>query len=369
MMVRAATTLALLVGSLLSLQAAAQDRSSAALAERLFPSVVPLQRDALPAATRSMLASRQQQLDGCRQDISCSLASATWTPAQISTLAAAMPAQAEAIGRELRGLNGILAVYGQGQPPRYADIDGPAGDAGSPRLAQDVQIAVQMSDVDRNTGCTALDRSIALAVGLHDASDRLDAVRFLPVSAGPNAAAFARAATLDWKAHPYTAIIVLGQGPDELAAPLSGGSKLRVKAAAQRYAAGDAPYIIVSGGAVDPRGARSVEALQMRQALIERFGIPEAAILIDPHARHTTTNLRNASRLLAALKAPAAQPALVVSSPSHIDAVASAAFSARNRSELGYLSGEVGARVSPYAIRFVPSPASLRIDPSDPLDP
>ncbi|WMJ71238.1 YdcF family protein [Stenotrophomonas sp. 24(2023)] len=369
MRVPVATMLALLLGSALSLQATAQDRSSAALAGRLFPTLLQLQPDTLPAAARGVLAQRRQQLARCGQQVACTLEAAAWTPAQIDTLASAAPDRSAAIGRELRGLNGILAVYGHGEAPRYAAIDGPTGTAGSPRLAQDVLAAVQMSDVDQQAAYTALDRSIALAVGLLDANDRLDAIRFEPISEGTNAAAFARARGLDWKACRYTAIIVLGQGPDELTTPISAGSKLRLKAAAQRYLAGDAPYLIVSGGAVHPRGTRSVEALQMRQALIERFGIPEASILIEPYARHTTTNLRNASRLLAALQAPSQQPALVVSSPAHIDSVASAQFSERNRSELGYLPGTVGERVSPYAIRFVPAAASLRIDPADPLDP
>jgi uncharacterized SAM-binding protein YcdF (DUF218 family) len=31
----------------------------------------------------------------------------------------------------------------------------------------------------------------------------------------------------------------------------------------------------------------------MKRQLVALFGIPESAILVDPHARHTTTNLRN----------------------------------------------------------------------------
>lgn len=363
-----ALSLALLAAAALPLAAAADDRDSAALAARLFPTLMQLKPDTLPGDARALLAERMQQLADCRT-ATCMLASARWTPTQAGLLIAAAPAHAQAIERELAGLNNILSVYGQGQPPRYDAIDGPVGAAGSTRLAGDVAIAMQMSEVDASAAYTAFDRSIAVAVGLLDANDRLDAIRFEPISAGMNAAPFARARQLDWNAHPYTAIIVLGQGPDELTTPLSAGSKLRLKAAAQRYAAGDAPFLIVSGGAVHPRGTRSVEAVQMREALMARFGIPADAIIIEPYARHTTTNLRNAARLLAALQAPPRQPALVVSSPSHIDSVASSAFSERNRHELGYVPGEVGSRVSPYAIPFVPAPESLRIDPMDPLDP
>ncbi|HEL7631312.1 TPA: YdcF family protein [Stenotrophomonas maltophilia] len=365
---RITLSLTVLAMTALPLAAAAQDRDSAALAARLFPTLIQLKPDTLPGRARALLAERAERLADCRT-ATCTLETARWAPAQASLLTASAPAHAEAIERELGGLNNILSVYGHGQRPRYVAIDGPVGTAGSTRLTGDVAIAMQMSEVDASAAYTAFDRSIAVAVGLLDANDRLDAIRFEPISAGMNAAPFARARQLDWNAHPYTAIIVLGQGPDELTTPLSAGSKLRLKAAAQRYAAGDAPFIIVSGGAVHPRGTRSVEAVQMREALMARFGIPTDAIIIEPYARHTTTNLRNAARLLAALQAPPRQPALVVSSPSHIDSVASSAFSERNRRELGYVPGKVGSRVSPYAIPFTPASESLRIDPMDPLDP
>lgn len=365
---RLSLSLALLATAMLPIAAAADDRDSAALAGRLFPTLVQLKHGALPAPARALMVERAQHMTGCRS-AACTLDAARWTPAQADLLAATVPTRAEAIARELAGLNNVLSVYGHGQRPRYDAIDGPVGTAGSTRLATDVAIAMQMSEVDVSAAYTAFDRSIAVAVGLLDANDRLDAIRFEPINAGMNAVPFARARQLEWNAHPYTSIIVLGQGPDELTTPLSAGSKLRLKAAAQRYAAGDAPFIIVSGGAVHPRGTRSVEAVQMREALIARFGVPADAIIIEPYARHTTTNLRNAARLLAALQAPPQQPALVVSSPSHIDSVASSGFGDRNRRELGYVPGKVGSRISPYAITFVPAPESLRIDPMDPLDP
>lgn len=365
---RLSLSLALLATAMLPIAAAADDRDSAALAGRLFPTLVQLKHDALPAPARALMVERAQHMTGCRT-AACTLDAARWTPAQADLLAATVPTRAEAIARELAGLNNVLSVYGHGQRPRYDAIDGPIGTAGSTRLATDVAIAMQMSEVDASAAYTAFDRSIAVAVGLLDANDRLDAIRFEPINAGMNAVPFARARQLEWNAHPYTSIIVLGQGPDELTTPLSAGSKLRLKAAAQRYAAGDAPFIIVSGGAVHPRGTRSVEAVQMREALIARFGVLADAIIIEPYARHTTTNLRNAARLLAALQAPPQQPALVVSSPSHIDSVASSGFGDRNRRELGYVPGKVGSRISPYAITFVPAPESLRIDPMDPLDP
>ena len=54
----------------------------------------------------------------------------------------------------------------------------------------------------------------------------------------------------------------------------------------------------MSGGFVHPAQTPYAEAIEMKKALIADFSIPQEAILVDPHARHTTTNMRNAARLL-----------------------------------------------------------------------
>lgn len=144
-----------------------------------------------------------------------------------------------------------------------------------------------------------------------------------------------RARTLNWSRYPNTAIIVLGAGPEDLLTPLSARGKLHVKVAAQRYFDGLAPFIILSGAAVHPRETHHVEALEMRPALIERYEVPAHAIVIEPYAQHTTTNLRNAARLLMAMKAPMERDARVLSDPRHIDYVVSAGFAKRNQNELG----------------------------------
>lgn len=162
---------------------------------------------------------------------------------------------------------------------------------------------------------------------------------------------------------------MLGAGPDDLLTPLSARGKLHVKVAAQRYFDGQAPFIIVSGGAVHPRETRHVEAVEMRRALIERYKVPAHAILIEPYARHTTTNLRNAARLLISMKAPMDRHALVLSDPRHISYVESAEFAARNQKELGYQPGKIGKRTSPFDVAFLPSQDVSRVDPLDPLDP
>jgi len=91
--------------------------------------------------------------------------------------------------------------------------------------------------------------------------------------------------------------------------------------------------------------------------------------LIEPHARHTTTNFRNAARLAFRYVIPTDRTALVTSSEDHIASSASDEFRLRNLNELGYFPVEFIKRISPVAAEFKPSVASLFFDPNDPLDP
>lgn len=91
--------------------------------------------------------------------------------------------------------------------------------------------------------------------------------------------------------------------------------------------------------------------------------------MIEPHARHTTTNMRNAARLLIAMGAPLTQDTLVISNPVQSAAIGSPEFVARNKRELGYAPGTAGKRLSPTALEWRPATAAARIDPRDPLDP
>ena len=118
-----------------------------------------------------------------------------------------------------------------------------------------------------------------------------------------------------------------------------------------------------------PRGTRFVEAVEIRRALIDRYGIPADRVILEPYARHTTTNLRNATRRMVALGFPLDRPTLIVTDAEQSKYIESQVFSDRNRAELGYLPGAVGRRLSVYDLEFRPSRLSLRDDPRDPLDP
>lgn len=111
------------------------------------------------------------------------------------------------------------------------------------------------------------------------------------------------------------------------------------------------------------------EAVEMKRTLIEEYHVPEAAILIDPHARHTTTNLRNAARILYRDGMPFSMATLVVTDEYQADGIMAEAFDERNLRETGTLPYKSKKRLSPVEIEVVPSVEALQVNWKDPLDP
>lgn len=356
-----------------------------ALEARLFPTLNALEHSSsMPPAVQTLLSERRRRISACAMDAPCRIKASLWSVEEEKAFAdwaaqkhvglisndariALMgePTQS-AVMRELDGINQILQVYGEGVQPRVPEIDGP-DKKNSANFKSDVDAAVMRNSLEDKEPIGSLDQSIGLSCDLLDSADRLDAIAF--EHPDPNSAILNADKTIPWSRYRYTAILVLGVGPEEDGIPLSALSKLNVELAAKRYRAGLAPLIITSGGTVHPRRTRFAEAMEMRKALIERYHIPPQAILADPHARHTTTNIRNATRLLFALHAPLNRDVLTISNPAHISAIESPEFKQRNLIELGYIPGSIGKRVSAFETTFRPSTFSLRIDPRDPLDP
>ena len=127
--------------------------------------------------------------------------------------------------------------------------------------------------------------------------------------------------------------------------------------------------MIVSGGFVHPSQTEYSEAIEMKRDLMTRFRIPEEAILVDPHARHTTTNMRNAARLLYRYGIPFDRKALVTSDPGQSDYIENQTFAKRCVDELGYVPYRLLGRTSAFDLEFLPLRDSLQSDPRDPLDP
>ncbi len=68
----------------------------------------------------------------------------------------------------------------------------------------------------------------------------------------------------------------------------------RVTAAVAAWRAGEAPRLLLSGGAAHNR---FIEA-QVMADLARSLGVPDAALIVEPNARHTVSNLRYAADLL-----------------------------------------------------------------------
>ena len=107
----------------------------------------------------------------------------------------------------------------------------------------------------------------------------------------------------------------------------------------------------------------------MKRSLIDDFHVPAEAIIVDPHARHTTTNLRNAARLMYRYAIPFDHKALITTDAFQSAYIESDAFLKRCQQELGYQPATILGRVSLFDLEFTPRLESLQIDSMDPLDP
>lgn len=199
-------------------------------------------------------------------------------------------------------------------------------------------------------------------------ADRLEPVRYEPLEE-ENAAAIEALFDVDWDAFPFVAIVVPGQGPTDATTALNPAGRARADLGYDRWAAGLAPVIVLSGGHVHPDRTTFSEAVEMRRYLVSERDVPASAILIDPYARHTTTNLRDVSRVLARAGVPMDRPVLITTDLFQSTYISSGGFAARCEEELGYRPFEQMARLSSQDLCFAASRESLTLAASDPLDP
>lgn len=342
---------------------------------------------------------RFQKSEEC-QDLACFIEAFTWTDNEIVELSTILPSLLlkdakqneylekqlfsrpryglrkklslsayieKALRQDFHAMNYAIRVYGGGEKPNYPTIDSIAFDTNSRRylaLLKEVRVDV-LSDIQQPE--QAFQETLLLALRLLEINERWDAAQLEPLTLGENRAVLNAISKTDFKNYPYSLLLTLGAGPEIYDQPISPGGMLRSRTAARSYFKGLAPFIVVSGGRVHPYKTAYIEALQMKKYLMEVCQVPEHAILIDPYARHTTTNLRNTARILLSYGFPTDQYAIVNSSSTHIDAVENMA--ARCIRELGYLPYELGKRVSDVIIEFKPREESFTIDPDEPLDP
>jgi hypothetical protein len=268
-----------------------------------------------------------------------------------------------------KALNWVIAIYGEGKPPRYAAIDSAMYDTNAETYRRIIEgIAISLDDrlSDEELFFTP---ALRFAVELMLINKRDEAGRHEPMEAGENKAAYRMVPNIRWRDYPYSAIVVPGAGGDRPDVRLSAGGRIRTAIAAERWKERKAPFILVSGGYVHPNQTPYAEAIEMKRALVEEFGVPESAIIVDPHARHTTTNMRNAARLLFRYGVPIDKPALVTTDASQSAYIEAPGFADRCRKELGYVPYRLGKRLSRFDQEFWPLIESLHADAIEPLDP
>ncbi|MDF0715387.1 YdcF family protein [Muricauda sp. 334s03] len=268
-----------------------------------------------------------------------------------------------------KGLDTVLEVYGAGKMPFYRNIDSVSFDAKSKRYLYAVSILRTEAVEDAREEQVFFQPSVNLALNLLYANHKDEAVRYDPLDKKENAKAVQAIKNTDFKAYPYASIVVLGGGPENYRDKLSIAGKINLQLAMKEYRAKKAPFIIVSGGHVHPYMTPYCEAVEMKQELMEEYSVPEENIIIEPYARHTTTNMRNATRLMVDYGIPLDQKSLVVTNPSHSDYTGSETFTKRCQEELGYQPVDIHARLSPTTLEFTGNIVSFHQNPNQPLDP
>jgi hypothetical protein len=268
-----------------------------------------------------------------------------------------------------RAINRIIQVYGDGVSPRYPLIDSVSYDPKDDSYRKLLGIVAAVLADGRSARETFFEPSLDCALYLLSINRRDEAARFEPLAQGENAPAIRALAGIDWGHYPFSVILVPGAGSVVAGVPLSPWAKMRLSLAVRRFREQKAPLLLVSGGFVHPAQTPYCEAVEMKRSLIKDYGLPERVILIEPFARHTTTNLRNADREIIRYGLPALKPVLVVTDPGQGATIASAAFGQRCDDELGYRPYQKLVRISAFDLSFLPVPDSLQADARDPLDP
>ncbi|MCA4793701.1 YdcF family protein [Myroides odoratimimus] len=268
------------------------------------------------------------------------------------------------------GLNHTLKVYGLGEKPFYPNIDSVSYDKNSRYFKSAILFwAKHLANESDYSKASFFEPMLDYGLYLMYMNHRDEGIRYEPLVALYNKRAIEYAKRIDFKKYEYNALIVLGDGPENYRDPLGALGKLNLKLAVEQYRQGKAPFIIVSGGHVHPNRTETCEAIEMKKELIGLYNIPEEVIIVEPYARHTTTNLRNATRLMIEYGFDIKQKSMIVSYELHTKSIADKKFLERFMRELGYLPGKIVKQKKGELLDFYPSELLLQINPLEPLDP
>jgi len=278
----------------------------------------------------------------------------------------------KAISQYIVGINYIIQQFGLGKKLRYPRIDSASYVVTSRYYRMALKEMFGYLSEKSSSMDLIFHPSLLIALQLMDMNDRDEPARFEPMEQTVNKAAIKRLQTIPFSKYRFASIVIPGNGPELFTTPISPINKMHCDIAADRFLKGWAPVIIVSGGYCYPFQGPYCEAVEMKKYLVSKYHIQESAILIDPHARHTTTNFRNANRLMIRYGIPISQLSVFITTQGQSKMVTSTSgrsFDNRNLEELGYLPYQNLTRIDRHCVSYYPVMESLHMDPFDPLDP
>lgn len=278
--------------------------------------------------------------------------------------------------QDANGINFCIDVYAGGAKPHYPSIDSISFNTKDPRDST-VYLNNYVSLLYNTTSLIATESakhnaffysSLSFALLFLDMNERDQAADFEPMEQRENKVAFDKIKATKWNNYKYSVILVPGAGPDVPNVALSAEGILRCRLAAIQYNNGLAPFIITSGGKVHPYKTKFCEALEMKKYLIEKLHVPAFAIIIEPHARHTTTNMRNAARLMYRYDIPFDKPGITCTTRGQSSWIGTT-LTDRCLKELNEIPYKSGMRLNENVIEFFALIDALQANPSEPIDP
>lgn len=275
----------------------------------------------------------------------------------------------ECIALCITGLNTIIDAYALGIHGLYPRIDSVSFDINGEVYPRYLALLNNAVSEDARHISLFFQPSLRFTMALLKINGRDEAVRFEPMEHGENRKAWSYIRSIVWDDYPYALLLVPGSGVMEGDQAISYSGVQRCRLAAVRFHQRLAPLIVVSGGFVHPYKTPYCEAFEMKKVLVEEFGVPGQAIIIEPHARHTTTNFRNTVRLALKYGIPTDIRSLCTTTADQSYYISNMNLDERCKRELGYVPFVLHERISRYDIEFQMNTTSLHRNPVDPLDP
>lgn len=267
------------------------------------------------------------------------------------------------------GMNNATNIYLNGEKPRYPLIDSISYRVNDVAFKNAfLNASEKIIQKHSNQDGLFFELPLKLTLKALEINGRDEALRYEPLSNGSNKQPFGRIHNINWGKYKYSVILVPGQGPEKPGLSLDPIGKYRLNLAVASFKDGLAPFIVVSGGNVHPYKTPFNEAVEMKKYLIDSLSIPANIIFIEPHARHTTTNLRNTSRMIYRFGIPFQKPVLITTT-SNQNSYINERMGQRALNELGYLPYERLKKLEDERSEFYPVINVLQVNPFDILDP